>query len=365
MLFETSDHDYNGTYSPRTLNRYNGSSDIVFIPEGIQNIDHHAFLNHTEIRELFIPLSLKRMCEDAFEGCDHLMMIHSPLHSVSVLETARILAAGNRQNGTQKNFVDGEFVPPEEKTYGEEDLPPWKKMDEEDDLTSWEIMDDEDDLVPDEFQDSALSDCLIYYGTYFESPYCFINYALFSKKEFLEELWFTNEQQSLTGCRYDKYIYLRKAVLPSTLVEIGDNTFNNCTMLREISFPLSVVVIGRYSFRHCDSLSSVTFPHTLKHIGEGAFAMCPSLERVEFLPPAAAGGDDTYCIIGADAFRGCRSLKSFIQPQGMRVVPLRCLSGIYTKELAAQLAEHLEAYSTREVRKQKSTRKICVPWQVF
>ena len=100
---------------------------------------------------------------------------------------------------------------------------------------------------------------------------------------------------------------LTSATLPSSLLEIGDQAFSNCTNLTEIDFrsstfygckslesinlPEGVETIGMMVFSGCSALKSVSLPSTLTEIGMMAFDSCDGLTEIRStatVPPTAA-----------------------------------------------------------------------------
>lgn len=70
---------------------------------------------------------------------------------------------------------------------------------------------------------------------------------------------------------------LSEVVFPSTLREIGPNSFRDCTALKSIYLPDGLEVIGDSSFSGCYSLSFIRMPDSVKTIGVEAFYACNSL----------------------------------------------------------------------------------------
>lgn len=70
---------------------------------------------------------------------------------------------------------------------------------------------------------------------------------------------------------------LSEVLFPSTLREIGPESFCACTALKSIYLHDGLEVIGDYSFNGCSSLSSIHIPDSVKKIGVGAFSYCKSL----------------------------------------------------------------------------------------
>ena len=69
-------------------------------------------------------------------------------------------------------------------------------------------------------------------------------------------------------------------LIPSTVTEIGDYAFANCTSLTSVTIPDSVTAIGSLAFNGCASLKSLTIPDSVTSIGHCAFALACSLESL-------------------------------------------------------------------------------------
>ena len=87
--------------------------------------------------------------------------------------------------------------------------------------------------------------------------------------------------------------------------DFGDGqsgVFKDCTALTSAMIPDSVLSIGNYAFAGCTNLSSVTIPNSVTSIGVGAFEDCDSLANIS-LPASVTR-------IGDEAFYGCDSMTS-------------------------------------------------------
>lgn len=98
---------------------------------------------------------------------------------------------------------------------------------------------------------------------------------------------------------------LTSATLPSSLLEIGDQAFSNCTNLTEIEIPANVSKMGS-SFFGCSGLTKVTLKGGVANFRSSTFYGCKSLESIN-LPE----GVET---IGMMVFSGCSALKSVSLP---------------------------------------------------
>lgn len=86
----------------------------------------------------------------------------------------------------------------------------------------------------------------------------------------------------------------------SGVVELGYQSFMNCTSLSELRLPANLQTIGPESFRGCTGLSSVMMNNVLETIGSGAFSDCVQLVEVSI--------PSSVVTIGSSAFANCRGV---------------------------------------------------------
>lgn len=79
---------------------------------------------------------------------------------------------------------------------------------------------------------------------------------------------------------------LTRIALPEGLEVIGDGAFAGCSALAEVAFPASLREIGALAFMGCRGLRRAALPAGLEFIGDQAFAGCDAL--AEFHMPARA-----------------------------------------------------------------------------
>ena len=87
------------------------------------------------------------------------------------------------------------------------------------------------------------------------------------------------------------YTYKKKEY---KIVEIADNTFEDCELLENIKLPETITRIGNGAFRNCKSLKNIKIPDGVKYIGGYAFKCCSSLIDIKI--------PDSVIDIGCDAF---------------------------------------------------------------
>ncbi|MCH5209985.1 MAG: leucine-rich repeat protein [Oscillospiraceae bacterium] len=88
---------------------------------------------------------------------------------------------------------------------------------------------------------------------------------------------------------------LEEVNLPSSLKEIGFETFLQCDKLTAIDVPEGVITIGERAFGGCDNLEEVTLPEGLETIGEEAFCNCKALKTIN-IPSTVKNLDQTAFI---------------------------------------------------------------------
>ena len=111
---------------------------------------------------------------------------------------------------------------------------------------------------------------------------------------------------------------LKSITIPDSVVNIGDLSFSDCSLLRNITIPDSVVSIGDSAFYNCSSLESITIPDGVTSIGDSAFYNCSLLESIT-IPDGVVSIDDY-------AFRYCNSLKNIYFSKSLKVIGFHAFS---------------------------------------
>ena len=73
---------------------------------------------------------------------------------------------------------------------------------------------------------------------------------------------------------------MESITLPSTIKQIGENAFMNCSALTSIDIPEGVTIIPKWCFNECKKLNSVTLPTTIKKIEGYAFYECNKVKTI-------------------------------------------------------------------------------------
>lgn len=93
---------------------------------------------------------------------------------------------------------------------------------------------------------------------------------------------------------------------------ISKRAFSGKSELVRIDFGSSVKNIGEYAFQNCTSVKKLTVPSNVKVIERGAFSKCKNLEMVEL--------HDGVTHIADEAFAGCGNLKSIVIPSSVGMI---------------------------------------------
>jgi hypothetical protein len=86
----------------------------------------------------------------------------------------------------------------------------------------------------------------------------------------------------------------RSYTIPSSVTNIADDAFCQCTSLTNITMPNGLTRIGAEAFWACFGLTSVTIPRSVTNIGDCAFTWCTSLTAVYFQGNAPMLGSSVF-----------------------------------------------------------------------
>lgn len=130
------------------------------------------------------------------------------------------------------------------------------------------------------------------------------------------------------------YKKLEEVTFPSTLKEIGDNSFKNCASLKKVDLKDGVTTLGQQAFYGCNGLTKVDLPNTITTVGAGAFANCSDLKEI-----AVSNGATNI----TDIFYDSNNLQKIVFKEGVATIPYIVLSNsfsnIQTVSFPSTLAE--------------------------
>ena len=167
-----------------------------------------------------------------------------------------------------------------------------------------------------------------------------INYGAFQNCSSLTEVVLPNSLRVIgaySTSDYDHGVFegctgLKRAVIGSSLENIGHEMFKNCTSLSSITIGQSLASVGPYAFSNCTALTSINFENSsLKTVGDWAFYKCTNLDSVKF--------GDKLTSLGSYVFNNCGirylTLPATLQKMGSYI--FRYCSGFSTLTMLAEL----------------------------
>lgn len=132
--------------------------------------------------------------------------------------------------------------------------------------------------------------------------------------------------------------YLETVTLPSTITEIKNHTFYNCTRLTSIEVPTGVTYIGKSAFCYCNALTEVTLPAYLTELALYAFYNCKALAEVQ-LP-------DSITSIGWQCFADCTNLTTINLPLSWTEVPSSSTNGTMNTDYCGHIFQGCKKLTT-------------------
>jgi len=96
--------------------------------------------------------------------------------------------------------------------------------------------------------------------------------------------------------------FLTNVVFGSRVSRIGNHAFMNCTELTDVTLPQTVTCIGTQAFHCCHGLRSFVVPDAVTRLEWDTFNYCMALESVVI--------GTNVCSIGREVFAKCKALRS-------------------------------------------------------
>lgn len=231
------------------LTTYNGTSEKLIIPDGVESIADFVFFDKATIKEVVFPDSLKSIGNYAFSGCKSLksLTFEDNIVSIGNFSFANCVSLQNIYLNSALDSI-GELA-----FWGCDSLK--------------YISVDEDN-----------------------QKFTSVKGVLFDK-EVVKLLL-------CPPCMDGTY------VMPSSVVAVEGYSFSGCDKIKNIKFSENLKTIGDMAFHRCSNLKSLKFGENLQSIGPCAFVECSALKEVT-LPKSLLS-------IGCNAFFGCGSLTDVI-----------------------------------------------------
>ena len=176
---------------------------------------------------------------------------------------------------------------------------------------------------------------------------------------------------------YDKQ-KLTSAVLPSTLINTGTYTFENCSSLTDITLPDGLETIGNEAFDNCEKLQNITIPQSVTVIGSYAFNYCSALKNIVIPANVTTIQNSTFygCTalesvtlpenitsIGSSAFNGCTALESVTLPENITSIGYSAFNGC-TALTSIELPSALTSLENNAFRSCTGLTEVVIPAKV-
>lgn len=111
-------------------------------------------------------------------------------------------------------------------------------------------------------------------------------------------------------------VKIKRVQIPSSVTEVGKQSFANCTALNELCFD-NIERIKQEAFSCCIRVRKAEFSKKLQYIGKGAFFRCKKLETATF-------PESVTCVyLAEEVFYGCESLKEIKIPKSVQEIKSR------------------------------------------
>lgn len=256
---------------------------FVTIPNSVTSIGYHAFYGCKHMVSLTLPASLRTIGDKAFSSCKNLEYLYC--HSEQVPTTS--------SDAFELSLVNfSTLLVPSVSVELYSSTEPWNTFGV---IKSLDDVEDPDTRID---------------GLY---------YRLYEKAKIAEvisgEIKYTGDIKVPSQITVDGEVYdvtgigsdaftdcsVTSVSLPNSIINIGDNAFQNCTEIKEMKLPESLVSMGEHAFQGCERLEEIDVPNSLAHINDYAFEGCDALTTVIL--------HDALMSVGENAFGGCDNLE--------------------------------------------------------
>lgn len=280
----------------------------VYIPEYVTKIDKRALLCCTSLRKLTLPSEAFPFDEDTLYGCDKLTYIKiykSGDGKIKTYKNKECNIFGNYKNKTIRNIIlDGIVSIPKfafsccESLNTVFILAEIKKIPNHAFCCCFSLKDVKMQQGIKEIGDYAFYLCKELESIRLPNTVTSIKKGAFRECSKLKTIYSLNSDSYMLS-DIGKDSDLRKANIPNSLEEIGDEAFYGCFSLAFIYISTEVTKfyndntasnhtlfsplrsIGEKAFFCCSSLRTATIPKTVKSVGEYAFSQCKDLESID------------------------------------------------------------------------------------
>ena len=231
-------------YNAQILLDLRGVNGLNVIPQG-------CFSNSNSLVEITLPDSVKEIGSQAFSWCSSLQSVNN-LGNISTIESWCFGVCGNLQSIT---------IPASVTSIGHSAFSSCNN------LTNIKI-------------DAGNANFTVNEGAiYTTDGTTLVAYPSASETVVIPENVTTIGAGAFAGSK------IKSITLPTSVTEIGNAAFHECTSLVSITIPESVTKISQEAFNCCSGLTSIVIPSSVTTIENGVFHECSSLSSVTFDDP--------------------------------------------------------------------------------
>ncbi|KAK8881142.1 hypothetical protein M9Y10_003872 [Tritrichomonas musculus] len=219
---------------------------IIGIPRGIvgnitlhdnlETIEKGAFYDCRSLTSIFIPEKVNKIPDRTFSGCYNLTSIHIPSNTISFGEYAFDCCIS----------LESISIPSSVSDIGKE----------------------------------AFSTCKSLATIEINNDYCVTNFhEIFENSYRTKSVILGNGVTYINNASFSKY-NIKSIIIPSSVKEIRDDAFLDCSDLTSVSIANGVKSFGNRCFSGCHSLKSFIIPDSVVSIGASTFSYDQSLESI-------------------------------------------------------------------------------------
>lgn len=279
----------------------------IILPEGLTNIGKNAFYNFFNVESIEIPSTVTKIADNAFAKCTSLNTIIFPSKLASIgdnafagcvkLVNADLSSTRIKQTGTNSfrgcTKLEAVILPETLETISENTFNGCSLL-----ATVRHNGSSEAFALPsahlDVIEDSAFYKCTSLPFMILPSGFYQVGNSAFQG---CTSLVTANLQSSglkkLGAHAFEECKALRTVYWASSIKNVPDYAFNECSELYEVKTFNNVETIGTRAFRNCNMLRLLTFPSTVKSVGSYAFHSCGNLPEIN-LPNCETIGEYAF-----------------------------------------------------------------------
>lgn len=139
-----------------------------------------------------------------------------------------------------------------------------------------------------------------------------VSYTGNSQKLVIPDLYFGKEITKIEKIEASSVVEI---LLPQTIINLDEATFENCYSLQKVNIPIKLKSIPKKCFFGCSSLLEINFSYYLETIGDLSFSDCFSIKEINI--------PENVNLIGAGAFKNMVNLeKIYVEPNNVNYISI-------------------------------------------